>query len=767
MKRWMPVLLTLLMLLWAAAFCARAERNAPITSKEQLNQESVTIGVSTGTVSETSVMNELPKAKIAYYDGHFLAYADVAAGKVDAYVYDMRQMKVAIQNGLSGVRLLEETMDQRNQVAVGLSDISPIPDLADKMNRFIAEIKENGVLDEMFTRWVINGSEEMPDIQLPEKPEYHLRVGTTGIVPPYSYYKGQDLAGYDIELARRFAAWLGADLEFSVFDYGAVAASLKGGRVDVVMANLQITPDRAENFRFSDPLYEEVQGILVRKEEGAAAAQTASAEEYTAMEQLTGKTIGVQTGTTFDHLVQGKIPGAVISYFNTKADLVAALTTMKIDAFAVDGPVAKLLLKETPGIACLEESLDTFRFAYIFPKTNEGQKRASQMSEFLLRMKQDGSLQALEDKWFGDEESRMTMPDLSSLKAENGTLKMATESGYAPFEYIRGTEVVGYDIDLAAQFCEAYGYGLEIMDMSYDAILPAVQGGKCDFGGAGISITPERAEAVLFSESNYEGSALMVVRKTEGAAAAGAGKQSNSFWDGIADSFNKTFIREDRWKLFTEGVGTTLLITVLSILFGTALGFVTFMLCRNGNPIANGITRVFTWLVQGMPMVVLLMVLYYIVFGSLSVSGVVVAVIGFTLTFGSAVYAMVKTGVGTIDPGQYEAAYALGHPNRQTFFRVILPQTLPHVMPAYQGEIIGLIKATAIVGYIAVMDLTKMGDIVRSRTYEAFFPLIAVTIIYFVLEGLFILLVGRISRRLDPKRRGRKSSLLKGVKIHD
>lgn len=517
MKRRIPVWLAALLLLWAAAFCARAESAAPITSREQLNQESMTIGVSTGTISETTVMNELPKAKIAYYNDNFLGYADVASGKIDAFVYDLRQMKLAVQNGLPGVLLLEETMEQRNQIAVGLSDISPIPDLADKTNRFIAEMKESGILAEMFTRWVTNGSEEMPDIQLPENPEYHLRVGTTGIVPPYSYYQGQNLAGYDIELARRFAAWLGADLQFSVMDYGAVAPALKGGRVDVVMANLQITPARAENFRFSDPLYEEVQGILVRKGDGAAETET----------------------------------------------------------------------------------------------------------------------------------------------------------------------------------------------------------------------------------------------------------RNPSFWDGIADSFSKTFIREERWKLFTEGIGVTLLITVLSILFGTALGFVTFMLCRNGNPIANGITRVCTWLVQGMPMVVLLMVLYYIVFGSVSISGVAVSVIGFTLTFGSAVYAMVKTGVGTIDPGQFEAACALGHTGRQAFFRVILPQALPRVMPAYRGEIIGLIKATAIVGYIAVMDLTKMGDIVRSRTYEAFFPLIAVTVIYFVLEGLFILLVGRISRRLDPKRRGRETSLLKGVKIHD
>jgi polar amino acid transport system substrate-binding protein len=172
------------------------------------------------------------------------------------------------------------------------------------------------------------------------------------------------------------------------------------------------------------------------------------------------------------------------------------------------------------------------------------------------------------------------------------------------------------------------------------------------------------------------------------------------------------------------------------------------------------------WLVQGMPMVVLLMILYYVIFGSVAISGDVVAVIGFTLTFGSAVFGLLKMGVGAVDIGQYEAACALGYSHRRTFFRIILPQALPHVLPAYRGEIVSLIKATAIVGYIAVQDLTKIGDIVRSRTYEAFFPLIAVTIIYFALEELVGLLVRRIAIGYNPKRR-RPEEILKGIRIDD
>ena len=165
-------------------------------------------------------------------------------------------------------------------------------------------------------------------------------------------------------------------------------------------------------------------------------------------------------------------------------------------------------------------------------------------------------------------------------------------------------------------------------------------------------------------------------------------------------------------------------------------------------------------------MVVLLMILFYVIFRSVAIDGLAVAVIGFTLTFGASVFGLMKMGVGAVDSGQYEASYALGYSNIRTFFRIILPQAVPHVISAYKGEIIGLLKATSIVGYIAVQDLTKMGDIIRSRTYEAFFPLIAVTVIYFILEIILGLLIKRIQIQIDSKKRT-PGDILKGVKTND
>ena len=494
-----------------------------------------------------------------------------------------------------------------------------------------------------------------------------------------------------------------------------------------------------------------------------AFADDASASEVAElppeMQGLDGKRFGVQTGSTFDRDVLSWFPHAQILYYNSLPDLAVALQTGKIDAFPSDEIALEMMKAEGTEMTVLEPYMDHYSCGFVFAKTPEGGRLRDELDAWMTEAKKSGTLDKMLDKWLHADEKDKTMPDATCLTGENGILVFATEAGFPPFDYIRSGEVVGYEVEMAIAFCADRGYGIEIIPMNFDGILPAIQSGKVDFSASGFAITPEREESINFSQPYYSGGTKIVV-SSDGSL----GKQS--FLDRTLESFEKTFLREDRWKLFLEGIWNTLLITVLSILFGTALGFLAFMLCRNGNRAANTVTRIAMRLVQGMPMVVLLMILYYIIFGSSSLSGIAVAVVGFMLTFGAGVFGLLKMGVGAVDRGQYEAAYALGHSNRHTFFRIILPQALPHILPAYEGEVVSLLKATAIVGYIAVQDLTKMGDIVRSRTYEAFFPLIAVALIYFVLEDLLSTLVRSLERRMDPRRR-KPEEILKGVTTGD
>ena len=727
------------------------------------------IGVATGTVQEEFVQERYPQAKIFHFE-KVDGCAAVAQGKIDCYLYDKRQLEVTVENGQSGVRVLDQTVGEGFDIALGISGSSDIPQLEERVNTFIDSIRADGTLDEIYERWVVRGETDMPEIKLPAAPDYHLRVGTSGIVEPHSFYKGSELTGSDIELTYRLAAWLNADVSFEIYDYGSIVAAAQSGKVDIIAANLQVTPERAEALRFSRPIYQEMTGIAVRST-GTAAAGTQ--QQGVRWQDYNGKRIGVLVGPLMEDAAHTYLPDSEYFLFNSYPDCIAALLAGKVDAFLGDEPEMKSAHAEEPRIDYIHDRLTENNYSFAFRKNDaESLKLCEELNAFLDKAWADGTMQELDDIWLGVEEERKVV-DMSDLTGENGTIRVITTSTDMPWSYIKDGKNVGYDIDLVVRFCRDRGYALKLGDIDFAGRIPALQSGKYDFT-TDMNVTPERAEQVLFSKPTAQGGIVLAVRATDLAAASDAGgneaasegEAKGSVLSSIRTSFEKTFIRESRWKLFLQGVGTTLLITLLSILFGTALGFLVFMLCRNGNPAANTVTRSCVWLVQGMPMVVLLMVLYYIIFGSVAVSGIAVAVIGFTLTFGAAVFGLMKMGVGMIDPGQYEAAYALGHSNRHTFYRVILPQAIPHVLPAYRGEIVSLLKATAVVGYIAVRDLTKMGDIVRSRTYEAFFPLIAVTVIYFVLEGIMNALIRWLQKWIDPKKRS-KERILKGVKTDD
>lgn len=505
-----------------------------------------------------------------------------------------------------------------------------------------------------------------------------------------------------------------------------------------------------------------------------AAAEEASdkAPEYRTFDELSGKTISMITGAPFEEMISSKVPDVrEFTYYQSSPDMMLGIKSGKTDAGLMNNAVAELIVNRDPELAIFPESLGDTAFGLAFPK---GDKRCTEWQKVYDGISAETKSE-LWKKWTGADDSAKTLPE-QDWPGKNGTVQVAACDALEPMSYVgKGGEMLGLDIETILIIAKELDVHVEFTPMDFSAVLASIGSGKADVGCGSIVTTDERRETMDFIE--YQpASFVLIVRSVEGAAAGSdAGDASKggviedsdqSFFSSLKDSFYKTFVREDRYKLFLEGIVTTLIIVVLSILFGTLLGFAVYMLCRRGNKIANFIARFFIWLVLGMPVVVLLMILYYIIFAKTPISGTFVAVIAFTLVFGSGMFGMLKSGVGAIDAGQTEAAYALGYGELKTFFRIILPQAIPHFLPAYKGEVVSLIKSSAIVGYIAVQDLTKMGDIIRGRTYEAFFPLIAVAIIYFILAGILNFIVGRIEKRLNPRRR-RKENILEGVMTDD
>ena len=219
------------------------------------------------------------------------------------------------------------------------------------------------------------------------------------------------------------------------------------------------------------------------------------------------------------------------------------------------------------------------------------------------------------------------------------------------------------------------------------------------------------------------------------------------------DKFYLNFIKDDRWKYILDGLGVTLRVTFFAVLIGIVLGFLVAVVrstCdKTGKlKILNAICKLYLTVIRGTPVVVQLLIIYFVIFGSMDISKVIVAVMAFGLNSGAYVAEIFRSGIMSVDSGQFETGRSLGFNYAQTMIYIIMPQAFKNVLPALGNEFIVLLKETSVSGYIALQDLTKGGDIIRSRTYDAFMPLIAVALIYLAMVLIFTKLVNILERRL-------------------
>ena len=221
----------------------------------------------------------------------------------------------------------------------------------------------------------------------------------------------------------------------------------------------------------------------------------------------------------------------------------------------------------------------------------------------------------------------------------------------------------------------------------------------------------------------------------------------------LKSSFISNFIDDNRWRYITDGLKITLLVTVFAVLIGVVLGFLIAIVRTTHDKtgklkILNAICKVYLTVIRGTPVVVQLMIIYFIIFGSVDISKVVVAIVAFGINSGAYVAEIFRSGIMSIDNGQLKAGRSLGFNYAQTMMYIVMPQAFKNVLPTLCNEFISLLKETSVSGYIALQDLTKGGDIIRSRTYDAFMPLIAVALIYLAMVMIFTKLVSLLERRL-------------------
>ncbi len=453
-------------------------------------------------------------------------------------------------------------------------------------------------------------------------------------------------------------------------------------------------------------------------------------------------------------------------------------------------------------------------------------------------------------------------------------LVMATDATFPPYEYFRGEEIVGIDVDVVAEIARRNGMSSRVENMKFESVIAAVQAGKVSLAAAGITVSPDREQQVNFTRPYARAQQVIIVPAnspiTESAHLVGKriGVQSGTTGDlyvaeniceperfangalavaalvagkvdavvldnlpaekhvarntqlkilqepltaeeyaiavnknqpqllamlnatladmeqdgtlariassylnmqeaevaaepapsGFCASFYANFVKNSRWKYLAEGLIVTIEISavaaIIGILLGGLIGIIRSTADQTGRfKVLDLLCRLYLTVVRGTPVVVQLLIIYFVIFGSVEVSKVLVAIVAFGLNSAAYVAEIIRSGIMAVDKGQMEAGRSLGLGYGYTMRSIIMPQAFKNVLPALGNEFIVLLKETSICGYIALVDLTKGGDIILSQTYDAFLPLLAVALIYLSMVVVLSHLLKKLEKRLQKNER--------------
>ena len=458
--------------------------------------------------------------------------------------------------------------------------------------------------------------------------------------------------------------------------------------------------------------------------------------------------LGAVNGSLTEIALGNAYPNADLQLYQNEGDILAALSAGKVDYAFVSEFYACRFMESNSGYMYITPMFITFDDAFGVAKGNE--ELRDKINGVLVTMREDGTLASIKQKWEVDR--NYTMDDVP-VREDGEVLQVASTGTDEPYTFISDGQAMGEAREVIMRIAYELGMRVEFQDMSFSAVIPSLVSGKSDVA-LQLMPTDERRQQIDFTDS--------YVSLNYGALAKSDDGEQVSFWQGLADSLNGTFLVENRWELVLSGLGVTCLISAGSFVLGTAVAAGLCLAERSRLAVARGFVRVYRRLATGIPVLVWLMILYYMVFAGVAVPAIVVAIICFGLQTAAPISEVFNTGLAGVRPGEVEAALAMGFSPRRTFWRVVFPQAAMRIWPLYAGQLTSLIKATSIVGYVAIQDLTKVSDIIRSRTFQAFFPLLATALVYFAVIALCAWALGRVGRVFDPKRR-KPETVLKGI----
>ena len=468
-----------------------------------------------------------------------------------------------------------------------------------------------------------------------------------------------------------------------------------------------------------------------------------------------GARIAVLTGSELYTAAVERFPLATPVQYDTFADLFYALASGKVDAALGFDTNIPLVRQSYPGLAAIPEAVAEYSYGFGTRKDAAGERLQREMNAWFRDLVESGQFQALLDKWNGGN-GEQRMGDYA-FTGERGLLRIATLGTWSPMSFYAGDALTGVFVELMNGFCSANGYRPVFSAMPYASEIAGLNAGEYDVIADNIVRIPERLETINITDPLFSNEVYAFVPAASAEAVSGGGGLLRS----LSSSFEKNFLRESRWKMMLSGMGVTLSLAVLSGLFGTLLAALICWLNTRQSELAQAVAELYIRAFRGVPIVVLLLVLNYLVFRGANFPAFWVCVTGFSLDFAAYASEILRSGIGAVPEGQRRAARALGFGAMHCFWKVVFPQALAHILPAYIGQFISTVKLTSVAGYISVMDLTRVSDIIRSRTYDAFGPLVVTTLIYYLLCASLTALLRALERRIAPG--GRRTERLKAM----
>ncbi|HPQ56635.1 MAG TPA: ABC transporter permease subunit, partial [Bacteroidales bacterium] len=672
MKSTFKVSLLYALLVLSVTGCSRESHL--ITSLSML--EDKVFAVPAGTAADQMVLDRFPEAGILYFNSVLDCALAVKEGKARATAYDLPVL-ANIEAKLEGLTVLDEfIMDDQYGFAVRQGDQR----LKEAMDRVLSQIQEDGTYKEMQDRWFPKQGEPgpMPDIPLSDRNGI-LNFGTAAVTEPMAYvYADEGVIGFDIEYAMRIARDLGMELNIVNMEFGALLPALISGKVDMIGAGLSITEERAKSVLFSEPYYEGGLAVMVK----GIDSQTVSEKKVSSGP----KSLAVLLGSSHESYARKHYADDRLLQYQTVPDLLLALKQGKTDAAFFAREMFRHVGPDNPEIGILADDVFFEPLGIIFQPGNETLRL--QFNDFLKEIRQNGIYDDMVQRWIDD--AGTTMPEIPQ-HGENGEFPVAIVGNIGlPFISLIDGQLAGFDIEMMKRFASHLGKRFVPVDMPFNSLLMAVSSGRVMAGASCIMITEERARQVAFSDPYYETGVCIIALNSyinkEHAAEfipPESPGDKTGFFSGIKKSFHNNLVLEDRYKLVLDGLKVTVIISILAAILGTILGGAVCSMRMSASRFISSFAKVYIAFFRGTPVLVLLMIIFYVVFASVHISPVLVAVIAFGLNFAAYAAEIFRTSINSIGKGQKEAGIAGGFTRTQTFTHIILPQAMRHALPVY------------------------------------------------------------------------------------